>query len=37
MAAEIEIDNGMNTKDDEQIYEKQNSICIRFGRYIIKK
>lgn len=23
MAAEIEIDNGMNTKDDEQIYEKQ--------------
>lgn len=26
-----------NTKDDEQIYEKQNSICIRFGRYIIKK
>ena len=37
MAAEIEIDNGMNTKDDEQIYEKQNSICIRFGWYIIKK
>lgn len=37
MAAEIEIDNGMNTKDDEQIYEKQNSICIRFGWDIIKK